>query len=206
MSNTPKIYDWLMMAFSEPNNSLTETFYYDRRDKTFYSIHIMDYLVVKEDFTVNETVSSSYSIKTAKLLADRMQRSATKDPEIVCIPTLPLEERKGIMRQFANSLAKNNNLQNILSQKINNQDGTQRFDLYFGNEVDESTKNEWKKFKANSLYHKIDSFLNLNNIDIETSDIWDIGEKFSIDLKLNDEEMAKPSKNVILPKPWWKFW
>ena len=68
------IYNWLIIAFSEPLNDLTESFYYDKRDKEFYSIHFADFLLLNDDLTLNEKVESSYSTFIQKLIVDRILR------------------------------------------------------------------------------------------------------------------------------------
>jgi hypothetical protein len=205
MGNTTEIYNWLIMAFSEPTNSLTETFYYDRRDSTFYSIHFADYFLVKEDFTLDETVNSGYTPEVAIPLADRMRRWELKDGTIVSVPTLPVIERKAAMSQFVSSL-QDASLVKILDQRIKNQNGTTKFDFYFGPEADEPTKTNWTKFKYKYLQAKIDTFMNLNRIDIETSLVWDIGENFSISLNLTNVKDKQPSLKPVPQKRWWKFW
>ena len=53
------------------------------------------------------------------------------------------------------------------------------------------------------LNQKIETFLNLNSIDIKTVTIWDIDAIGSITIELkNDTE----SKSRIEIKKWWEFW
>lgn len=178
-----KIYNWLVTAFSEPFNCLTESFYYDKRDKEFYSIHLADFLLLNEDFTLNENVESSYSTSIKTRIVDRILRDENKDPEIIAIPRLRVADRKTIMQQFLGSIS-DPLLLVVLQQRVENQDGTQRFDFYLGDEATDQLKEEWIEFKYSRLTPDIDQFLQKNGIDIESSKLWDIGNNFSIGLGL----------------------
>lgn len=178
-----KIYNWLVIAFSEPFNSLTESFYYDKRDREFYSIHLADIFLLNEDFTLNENVESSYSTYTKTLIVDRILRDENKDPDIIAIPRLGVADRKTIMQQFLSSI-NDPLLLTILQQRIENQDGTQRFDFYLGDEATDQIKKEWIEFKYSRLIPDIDQFLQKNGIDIESSKLWDISNSCSIGLNL----------------------
>jgi len=177
------IYNWLSLAYSEPFNSLTESFYYDKRDKEFYSIHLADFFLLNEDLTLNEQIDSSYSIQTQKLIADRILRQENNDADIIAIPRLPVENRKSIMRDFIVNIS-DTKLLAILQQRILNQDGTQRFDFYLGEEATAEIKNDWEEFKYSQLIPHINQFLRENHIDIKASKLWDIGDNFSIQIDL----------------------
>lgn len=181
--NITEIYEWLIIAFSEPLNSLTEAFYYDKRDKEFYSIHMADFLLLNDDLTLNESASSSYSDSIAQLIANRIQRREAGDKDIVEIDRLALTDRKSIMGEFAKGIY-DEKLLAILQQRIKNQDGTQRFDFYFGSEATDQTKEDWQRLKNKSLIPVIDQFLESNGIILEQSRVWDIGNDFEINLKL----------------------
>ena len=99
------------------------------------------------------------------------------------IPKLEVVDRKTIMQQFLGSI-NDPLLLMILRQRIENQDGTQRFDFYLGDEASDQIKEEWIDFKYSLLVPYIDQFLQANEIDIAVSKVWDIGHNFSIDLKL----------------------
>lgn len=176
------IYNWLIMAFSEPLNDLTEAFYYDHRDREFFSIHFMDYILLNDDLTVNESVESSYSDGIRNLIVDRIGRLDNEDNSIVAIPRLKIEKRKAIMNEFINTI-NDGILLNILTQRIKNIDGSQRFNFYFGSEVSDDIKEEWELFKRTRLMPEIAQFIGDNKIELEKSRLWDIGNDFSIKLQ-----------------------
>lgn len=177
------IYTWLAMAFSESFNNITETFYYDKRDKEFYSIHFLDFLLLNDDLTLNEHVSSSYSIHIQKLIADRILRTENKDPDIILVPKLEVTDRKSIMRDFLGGI-NDIPLLVILKQRIENQDGSQRFDFYLGTEAADEIKTEWLEYKHKRLTPFINQFLQENSIDIAASRIWDINGNTSMTIDL----------------------
>lgn len=181
--NNAEIYDWLITAFSEPVTGLAEQFYYDKKDRTFYSIHPLDYLMLHEDLTRDESVSSSYSNDISKLIADKIYREEKGDEDIVAIPRLGVVDRKAMMTEFI-SLVGEEALLDILRQRIDNQDGSQRFDFYFGVEASDGLKKQWQLFKRDRLVPIIGQFMEGNGIEIEKSKVWNVGNDPSISIKL----------------------
>ncbi|MFD1605888.1 hypothetical protein ACFSJW_04730 [Flavobacterium artemisiae] len=53
------------------------------------------------------------------------------------------------------------------------------------------------------LNQKMETFLNLNSIDITTATIWEVDEIGSVTFNLRDDESEA---NVSKQKSWWKFW
>ncbi|QJB31962.1 hypothetical protein HF324_11410 [Chitinophaga oryzae] len=171
------------MAFSEPFYSLTETFYYDKRDKEFYSIHFADYMLLNDDLSLNEAATSSYPDGIAALIADRIGRAEKEDETIIVIPSLDLEKRKAVMQEFITGIC-DERLLNILKQRIKNHDGSQRFDFYFGEEATDDVITRWETLKRDRVITVIHQFMDYHRIDLEASHVWDIGDSFSIDLDL----------------------
>ena len=54
------------------------------------------------------------------------------------------------------------------------------------------------------LDQKIETFLNLNSIDIKTATIWDIDTIGSVTINLKDDDAERKSR--IDEKKWWEFW
>ncbi|RFS21786.1 hypothetical protein DVR12_14090 [Chitinophaga silvatica] len=178
-----QIYDWLISAFSRPGFS-EESYYYDRRDNEFYSIHICDVAMLNDDFTLRENVQTSYPDRIMRLISDRIIREENKDQDILEIPALSVKHRKIIMSTFLTGIT-DKNLYDVLHQRMLNQDGTQRFDFYFGSEASDSVIDEWHYFKRSNLIPEIDKALKEMNIDIEISHVWDLdGGDVSISLRL----------------------
>jgi hypothetical protein len=43
------LYNWLKTGFCQSDKELSETFYFDKRDKEFFSILIADYFLFKDN-------------------------------------------------------------------------------------------------------------------------------------------------------------
>ena len=130
------------------------------------------------------------------------------DPEIISIDRISLEERKSLMQNFVDTLHKPE-LIKILQQRIHNQDYRTKFDFYFGDEADELTKQKWEQTKETFLHQKVDTFLNLNNINIDTATLWDVEANGSITLDLTKNNEAANNEvveRVEYKKSWWRFW
>jgi hypothetical protein len=208
MTLSTQIRNWLTIGFEQPVGSLNEDFYYDKKNNEFFSIVIGDQFMLDENLNLASNVTTTYSKKQETSLIDRIRRIEFKDPEILSVDRISLEERKEVMQQFVDNLT-NPDLVKILQQRIYNQDYRTKFDFYFGNEANDLTKQKWEEYKEAFLKQKVDTFLNLNNINIDTATLWEVEANGSItlDLTKNDEEK---NSNIVeqteYKKPWWRFW
>ena len=200
MTHPTYILNWLKIGLEQSTGSLTENFYYDKRDNEFFSIMAVDYFMLDEDLNISNDVTTSYSKIQENSLIDRIQRIENNDPDIISIPRVSLEDRKAFMRKFVQALP-GRKLDNLLYEQIQNQDYRTKFDFYFGNEIDETTKQHWEDEKANFLHEQVAIFLHLNNINIETASFWDVEAKgsISIDLTKEDKQDSLPT-NLEEPK------
>jgi len=207
-SHSSQILNWLAIGFEQPTGSLTESFYFDLRDNEFFSIMIADNFMLDENMNIASDVTTSYTKVQQDSLVDRLKRIEQGDGEIISIPRVPLEDRKVFMEMFVQSLS-DNKLIEILKQRIINQDYATKFDFYFDKETDISIKEKWENQKNIFLIQRADSFLNLNNINIENCTLWesDNSGQITIDLKSHDKKEVD-SKIILIDnkRPWWKFW
>jgi len=146
-----QIENWLKIGFTQPENLLSEIFYYDKRDNQFFSILISDYFQFDEDYNIPKNANSSYSDDILAVLADRLKRIENDDKFII-----PLERTR---------------------------------------EDEDNT--------AEYLNQKMETFLNLNAINITTATIWEVDQIGSITFKLVDNESQATIKKQ---KSWWEFW
>jgi len=87
MTKQEQINNWLTSAFNAASGGgISEFFYYDRRDNEFFSILVIDYFRVDENFNVGKGVEVGYSEKTLNLLTERMKRINREDQSILSIP------------------------------------------------------------------------------------------------------------------------
>jgi len=150
-----KIYNWIKIGFLQPNERISELFYYDKRDNQFFSILISDYFHFDEDYNVPENATSSYPENILELLADRMKRIENDDKLIIPLPRTNKEE---------------------------------------------NTNDDY-------LDQKIETFLNLNSINIKTVTIWNVDSigSITIDITANNQ-MEFEIDHKIKKKNWWEFW
>lgn len=208
MTTSTQILNWLTIGFEQSTGSLTENFYYDKRDNEFFSIMAVDYFMLDEEMNVASNVTTNYSKTQENSLVDRMKRIESNDPSIISIPRISLDDRKNFMQQFVYTLS-DQKLIDILNQRIQNQDYRTKFDFYFGNEADELTKQKWEEVKSNFLHQQVDTFLNLNNINVESSTLWVVDSEGPISIDLTKDKKTEPLQIINEPqikKPWWKFW
>ena len=208
MKLSTQIRNWLTIGFEQPVGSINEDFYYDKKNNEFFSIVLTDQFMLDEHLNLASDVTTTYSKQQESSLIDRIKRIELKDPEILSIDRISLDERKEVMQQFVNNLI-NPDLIKILQQRIHNQDYRTKFDFYFGNEADDLTKQKWEDYKEAFLHQKVDTFLNLNNINIDTATLWDVEANGSITLDLT-KKVEEKNNNVVgqaeYKKPWWRFW
>jgi hypothetical protein len=82
-----QIHNWLITGLQQSPVKFSEVFYYDKRDKQFFSILMTDYFLFDGNGELAKDVPSSYSEATLLLLADRIRR-INIDPQIIAIPRL----------------------------------------------------------------------------------------------------------------------
>jgi len=87
MTTQEQIYNWLITGLQQSPVKFSEVFYYDKRDKQFFSILLTDYLLFEGNGELAKDASSSYSEATLILLTDRIRR-INIDPQIISIPHL----------------------------------------------------------------------------------------------------------------------
>jgi hypothetical protein len=147
-----QIENWLRIGFSQPEDRLSEIFYFDRKDNQFFSILVADYFHFDENYNIPQNAISSYSEDILRVLADRMKRIENDDKSIITLSRTKKEE-------------------DITDEYLN---------------------------------QKMETFLNLNAIDITTATIWEVDEIGSVTINLREEEDVDPK--IDTKKTWWKFW
>jgi len=187
MTLSTQIRNWLTIGFEQPTGSINEDFYYDKKNNEFFSIVLTDQFMLDENLNLASDITTTYTKTQEASLIDRLRRIELKDPTILSIDRISLDERKSVMQRFVNSQS-NSDLVKILQQRINNQDYRTMFDFCFGNEADDLTKQNWEELKDSFLQQKVDTFLNLNNINIDTATLWDVEANGSISIDLTKDK------------------
>jgi hypothetical protein len=208
MRPSQEILNWLILGLELPSGSIMETFYFDRRDNEFFSVVLFDYFLIDENLNRSLDVTTDYSKFQESSLIDRIKRIEIKDPTIIPIPMVSLDDRKNVMQKFVDTLS-DPRLIDILNQRIKNQDYSTKFDFYFGDDADIVTKQKWEETKLQFLYQEVDKILNLNKINVDTATLWleNNGNSIQINIKPTQTQENQIEVDKTQNKnPWWKFW
>lgn len=147
MTKQEQIYNWLTTGLQQPADRLSEIFYYDKRDKEFFSILVTDYFMFDENLNIAKNTTTSYTKQNLEILIDRIKRIENKDNTIISLPRLGnsinVSDTTFISQQADNFL--NLNYINIESATIweVEESGTITIDLK--NECEPVTKKPWWK-------------------------------------------------------------
>jgi hypothetical protein len=87
MTIQEQIYNWLIIGLQQSPVRFSEVFYFDRRDKQFFSILMTDYFLFEADGELSKDATSTYSVDTLKLLKDRIAR-INIDADVIALPRL----------------------------------------------------------------------------------------------------------------------
>ena len=88
MSKQEQIYNWLTTGLKQPDDRLSEIFYFDKRDNEFFSVLVTDYFMFDENLNVAKDTTTSYSKENLESLVDRIRRIENKDASIISLPRL----------------------------------------------------------------------------------------------------------------------
>lgn len=59
MTKQEQIYNWLTTGLQQPADRLSEIFYYDKRDKEFFSILVTDYFMFDENLNIAKNTTTT---------------------------------------------------------------------------------------------------------------------------------------------------
>ncbi|GAA3592891.1 UPF0158 family protein [Flavivirga amylovorans] len=203
MDNENQVLNWLMIGISQSPFSLNEVFYLDKKINEFFSILATDYFMLDDNFNLAKNTSTSYSKKNENDLINRIQRIENNDNQIIEVPRLSFNERKKILIEFLDSVNDENEKERIKNLYLN----TDRtiFNRKFEIESNKDIIKNWNKYKNEILLSKAESFLNLNNININSTKVWEIEDDGNITIDLTKDDKGK-SLGSTYKKIWWKFW
>lgn len=88
MTRQEQIFNWLTTGLQQPDDRLSEIFYYDKRDNEFFSILVTDYFMLDENLNVAKDTTTTYTKETLESLIDRIRRIENKDVTIISLPRL----------------------------------------------------------------------------------------------------------------------
>ncbi len=86
MDKKDHIIGWLGMVLSLEPGRLTESFYFDRKEQLFFSIHVMDYFMVTEDLEIDPASTTNMSEASLQTIVHWMKRLEEDTDSIIQIP------------------------------------------------------------------------------------------------------------------------
>ncbi len=117
------------------------------------------------------------------------------------MPRFSFNERKEVLIEFLDSLNdKNERIKNLYF----NTDRT-IFNRKFEIESSKNIVKNWNIYKNEILLSKAESFLNLNDINISNTKVWEIEDDGSVTIDLTKDDKGK-SLGGTYRKKWWTFW
>jgi hypothetical protein len=87
MTMQEQINNWLIEGLRQSPVKFSEVFYYDKRDKQFFSLLMSDYYLFDEKGELTKEATLVYSANTLKLLFDRVRR-INIDSSVIALPRL----------------------------------------------------------------------------------------------------------------------
>jgi hypothetical protein len=92
------VTNWLKIAFQQPLDCESETFYFDKSDKQFFSILSIEYLLFDKKYNLTNDISLYYTVEEIDQLAKRLKAIQKKKNSILLLP------RYGIIQEPSNLL------------------------------------------------------------------------------------------------------
>ena len=86
MSENNQIIHWIMIGIQQELNDPSELFYYDKKEKQFFSILHIDYLLFDQNLNIIEDISMYYTKEELNILRKRIKKIRKKDSSIQELP------------------------------------------------------------------------------------------------------------------------
>ena len=98
-----KLFIWLKIAFQQPIDNNLECFYFDKKLNAFFSITLLETILIDEKFKINYTISPYYTIKELKKIRNWIKKIKHKDESIILIPSYGIFQEEGELIDTINS-------------------------------------------------------------------------------------------------------
>lgn len=147
MTKQEQIYNLLTTGLQQPVDRLSEIFYYDKRDKEFFSILVSDYFMFDENLNIAKDTTTTYTKQNLEILIDRIKRIENKDNTIISLPRLGNSinvSDKTFISQQADSFLNLNSI-NIETATIWEVEESGTITINLKNESEPVTKKPWWK-------------------------------------------------------------
>jgi hypothetical protein len=139
-----KLFIWLKIAFQQPIDNNLECFYFDKKLNAFFSITLLETILIDEKFKINYTISPYYTIKELKKIRNWIKKIKHKDESIILIPSYGIFQEEGELIDTINSFLFKNaiRLSNSIFFEVFQKEMVQKEQLISQSKV----KKSWWKF------------------------------------------------------------
>jgi hypothetical protein len=139
-----KLFNWLKIAFQQPIDNNLECFYFDKKLNAFFSITLLETILIDEKFKINYTISPYYTIKELKKIRNWIKKIKHKDESIILIPSYGIFQEEGELIDTINSFLFKNaiRLSNSIFFEVFQKEMVQKEQLISQSKV----KKSWWKF------------------------------------------------------------
>lgn len=139
-----KLFNWLKIAFQQPIDNNLECFYFDKKLNAFFSITLLETILIDEKFKINYTISPYYTIKELKKIRNWIKKIKHKDESIILIPSYGIFQEEGELIDKINSFLFKNaiRLSNSIFFEVFQKEMVQKEQLISQSKV----KKSWWKF------------------------------------------------------------
>ena len=139
-----KLFNWLKIAFQQPIDNNLECFYYDKKLNVFFSITLLETLLIDEKFKINYTISPYFTDQELEKIRKWIKKIKHKDESIILIPSYGIFQEEGELIDTINSFLFKNAilLSNSTFFEVLQREAIQRKQLISKSEA----KKSWWKF------------------------------------------------------------
>ena len=98
-----QIISWLKIAFQQPIDSEIEDFYFDKKSNTFFSITILDKLLIDQKFKIIKNLSPYFSIEELEKIKTWIRKINKNNSSIIKLPKFGLVNNQEELEDKINS-------------------------------------------------------------------------------------------------------
>ena len=98
-----QIISWLKIAFQQPIDSKIEDFYFDKKSNTFFSITILDKLLIDQKFKIIKNLSPYFSIEDLEKIKTWIRKINKNNSSIIKLPKFGLVNNQEELEDKINS-------------------------------------------------------------------------------------------------------
>jgi len=98
-----KLFNWLKIAFQQPMDNNLECFYYDKKLNVFFSITLLERLLIDEKFKINYSTSPYFTDQELEKIRNWIKKIKHKNESIILIPSYGIFQEEEELNDVVNS-------------------------------------------------------------------------------------------------------